>query len=97
MPSTTFSAIAKQLSTPSQPALRPVTPLPSLSQSTHVRYELCSRTGKLMTLYRDGYSVTGYDTINQFYADMSTEGWQVKSTQQARSCSLHFAVLTRSL
>lgn len=97
MPSTTFSAIAKQLSTSSQPAPQTVSPLPGLSQSTHVRYELCSRTDKLVALYRDGYSVTGYDTIDQFYADMSTEGWQVNSTQQARSCSLHFAVLTRSL
>lgn len=63
----------------------------------HIRYELCRHTGHLKTIYRDGYSVIGYDTIDQFYADMATEGWQVDSTQQACSCSLYFSVLKRAL
>lgn len=91
MSSTAFSAVTAQLSN------RYAEPVVPFFQSMNIRYELCSRTGSLKTLYRDGYSVVGYTAIEQFYADMATEGWQVDSTQQVRSCSLHFSVLKRPL
>lgn len=73
-----------------------------MCQVLNIRYELlptASRTcvGQLMTLYREGRSIVGYETINQFYRDMETEGWQVDSTSQTRGGSLHFAVLKREL
>lgn len=102
-----FSSVAAQPSSPArsshtqtshaQTSQQRVHSAPNLFQLMSIRYELCHRTGLVIALYRDGYSVVGYDTIDQFYADMATEGWQVDSTQQARSCSLHFSVLKRAL
>lgn len=92
-----FTASSPVVAQLPQPFQRRINFVPSLFQSMNIRYELCSRTGDLVALYRDGYSVAGYDTIDQFYADMATAGWQVDSTQQACSCSLHFSVLKRDL
>ena len=71
-----------------------------MCQVLNIRYELtptASRTSELMTLYREGRRIDGYETIEQFYRDMATEGWHIDSTSQTRGGSFHFAVMKRAL
>lgn len=52
----------------------------------------------LLSLYWEGRRLAGYRTIEQFYEDMTTEGWQIQSISRAHSRrQLHFAVMTRKL
>lgn len=85
-----------------------------MCQSLNIRYELSEHTlerepegtsenaslpfHSLLSLYWEGRRLGGYRTIEQFYDDMATEGWQVQSISRAHSRrQLHFAVMTRAL
>lgn len=86
----------------------------AMCQSLNIRYELSDHTldsalgnasdnaslptHSLLSLYWEGRRLGGYRTIEQFYDDMATEGWQIQSISRAHSCrQLHFAVMTREL
>ncbi|MEL7140690.1 MAG: hypothetical protein AAFY33_09965 [Cyanobacteria bacterium J06643_4] len=80
----------------------PAKAVSAMCQVLNIRYELSpisstTGVGQLMSLYREGRSVAGYETIDQFYRDMAAEGWQIDSISQTRSGSLHFAVMKREL
>lgn len=86
----------------------------AMCQSLNIRYELSEHalnsapnsvsekaslpTHSLLSLYWEGRRLAGYRTIEQFYDDMATEGWQIQSISRAHSRQqLHFAVMTRDL
>jgi len=94
---------------PTAPSLTGQTfPSTAMCQSLNIRYELSEHTleltpdslsaHSLLSLYWEGRRLAGYRTIEQFYDDMATEGWQIQSISRAHSRQqLHFAVMIREL